>query len=73
LKKELGIESKETDIKEQLPEEDVTNFCLWLKDSLSQKVSKVQISRRLKDTPAVAVGQMSSSMLMMMQMLQASG
>lgn len=56
MRKELGIEVKDTEVREQLPEEDVTNFCLWLKDSLSQKVSKVQISRRLKDTPAVAVG-----------------
>ena len=56
-----------------MPEEDVTNFCLWLKDTLSSKVAKVSLSRRLTNTPAILVGQMSSSMYMMMQMLQASG
>lgn len=56
-----------------MPEEEVSNFCIWLKDTLSAKVSKVQLSKRLSATPAIAVGQMSSSMLAMMQMLQASG
>lgn len=56
-----------------MPEDDISNFCIWLKDTLSEKVSKVQLSKRLTSTPAIAVGKMSSSMLMMMQMLQASG
>ena len=33
----------------------------------------MQLSKRLTGTPAVMVGQMSSSMYMMMQMLQSSG
>lgn len=72
IKKELGIEFDD-EVKSRLPEEEVTGFCLWLKDSLSAKVSKVTLSRRLTDTPAIVVGEMSSSMYMMMQMLQASG
>ena len=51
----------------------MTNFCLWLKDTLSSKVAKVSLSKRLTDTPALLVGEVSSSMYMMMQMLQASG
>lgn len=73
IRKQLGLEAAEEDVESKLPEEDVSNFCIWLKDTLSSKVSKVQLSKRLKGTPAIAVGQMSSSMLMMMQMLQASG
>lgn len=34
---------------------------------------KVQISKRLKDTPALLTGQVSSSMRMMMQMVEAQG
>lgn len=51
----------------------MTNFCLWLKNELSPTVAKVSLSKRLKDTPAIVVGQMSSSMRMMMQMMQQSG
>lgn len=68
----MGIEEEES-VKSRLPEEDVTGFCLWLKDSLKHKVARVQLSNRLSATPAIVVGQMSSSMYMMMQMLQASG
>lgn len=57
----------------RIPEEDVTSFCLWLKNELSDNVSKVTISKRLKDTPALVTGQMSSSMRVMMQMMEAQG
>jgi len=73
IRKQLGLEGGDKQVESKLPEEDVSNFCIWLKDTLSTKVSKVQISKRLTGAPAIAVGQMSSSMLMMMQMLQASG
>merc|ERR1719327_2494847 len=73
IRKQLGLEAVEEGAASQLPEDEVSNFCIWLKDTLSAKVSKVQLSKRLKGTPAIAVGQMSSSMLMMMQTLQASG
>lgn len=73
VRKELGIDGGETAEKSRLPEEDVTNFCLWLKDALSSKVGKVLLSKRLTNTPALLVGQMSSSMYQMMQMLQSSG
>jgi len=46
---------------------------LWLKNDLSDSIGKVSISKRLKDTPALITGQMSSSMRMMMQMMEGSG
>lgn len=65
IRKDLGIEGEE-EVKSRLPEDEVTGFCLWLKDTLSSKIAKVQLSRRLTDTPAIVVGDMSSSMYMMM-------
>ena len=62
VRKELGIDGGEAADTSRLPEEDVTNFCLWLKDTLSSKVGKVLLSKRLTNTPALLVGQMSSSM-----------
>ena len=41
IRKELGLEIPEGETKSKLPEEDVTNFCLWLKDTLNTKVTKV--------------------------------
>ena len=69
IKKMLGITDDDS-IKSRLPEEDVTGFCLWLKDCMKSRIAKVQLSSRLSNTPAIVVGQMSSSMLAMMQMLQ---
>ena len=57
----------------KIPEEDITPFCLWVKNELSGLIGKVQISRRLKDTPAIMSGQMSSSMRLMMQMMEQNG
>jgi len=74
IRKDLGIEAnKEKDKGSRVPEEDVTNLCLWLKDVCAAKVAKVSLSKRLTNTPAILQGQMSSSMYMMMQMLQSSG
>jgi len=56
VRKELGIDGGDEADQNRLPEEDVTNFCLWLRESLSSKVAKVQLSRRLKSTPALLVG-----------------
>jgi HSP90 family molecular chaperone len=73
IRKDLGITDADHGVESKLPEEEVTGFCLWLKDSLSEKISKVTLSKRLTNTPAIVVGEMSSSMFMMMQMLQSSG
>ena len=53
-----------------LPDEDVTGFSLWLKNEMQQHVSKVSISKRLKNQPAVLIGQYSSSMRMVMAMME---
>jgi len=53
-----------------LPEEDVVGFSLWLKNELHQFASKVSISKRLKNQPAVIIGQVSSSMRMVMAMME---
>jgi HSP90 family molecular chaperone len=54
---------------ERVPEDDITPFSLWLKNELSSHVTKVTISKRLTGTPAVLFGQMSSSMRVLMQMM----
>lgn len=56
LMKDLGEDEKDVSSISRIPEEDVTPFCLWLKNELSHTVSKVSITKRLKDTPAVVVG-----------------
>jgi len=73
IQKDLGFKPEDTSLASRLPEEDVTNFCLWLKNELQDNISKVQISKRLKDTPALVTGQMSSSMRVMMQMMESQG
>lgn len=55
-----------------LPEEDVVTFSLWLKNELQKNVGKVTISKRLRDQPAILYGQMSSSMRMVMSMMEQS-
>lgn len=73
IQKDLGSnkdEKEETAKTGGLPEEDVTTFSLWLKNELSKNVGKVSISKRLKGQPAVLFGQVSSSMRMVMQMME---
>ena len=48
----------------------MTTFSLWLKNELAQYVGKVSISKRLRDQPAVIFGQVSSSMRMVMTMME---
>lgn len=40
IKRDLGIEL-DNETKSRLPEDDVTGFCLWLKDSLKSKIARV--------------------------------
>ena len=70
IAKVLGKKDEEVSSISRIPEEDVVAFSLWLKNELQPIVSKVALSKRLKDTPAIVVGQMSSSMRMMMQMME---
>lgn len=74
IQKDLG---KDTDVdvmeRSRIPEEEITPFCLWMKETLKGQIGKVSISKRLTETPAIISGQMSSSMRVMMQMLEQSG
>lgn len=56
--------------KPSIPEDDVTTFCLWLKENHKAHVGKVTISKRLTDVPLVLFGQVSAQMRIMAQMMQ---
>jgi len=53
----------------KLPEEDITPFTLWIKNELEPYVSKVSISKRLKDSPILVTSQVSSQMKLLMSMM----
>ena len=74
ISKDLGgqVENEAAD-RNRIPENDITPFCLWIKEELKEHIGKVTISRRLKDTPAIITGNMSSSLRMMMQMMESHG
>ena len=74
IQKDLGNKIEDdASAQSRIPEEDVTGFCLWMKNELQDRIMKVTVSKRLKDSPALLTGQMSSSMRMMMQMISAQG
>jgi HSP90 family molecular chaperone len=52
-----------------IPEDDITTFCLWLKENHKTHVGKVTISKRLTDVPLVLFGQVSAQMRIMAQMM----
>ena len=56
VRKDIGLEASEAKSSSRLPEDDVTNFCLWLKDTMASKVSIVNISKRLTNIPLVLFG-----------------
>jgi TNF receptor-associated protein 1 len=53
----------------KISDEDITPFTLWIKNELEPYVSKVAISRRLKDSPMLVTSQVSSQMKMIMSMM----
>lgn len=57
IQKDLGKNFEaETADRSRIPEEDITSFCLWLKEELTPHVGKVTISKRLRDTPCIISG-----------------
>jgi TNF receptor-associated protein 1 len=52
-----------------IPEAEITPFSLWIKSELAPTIAKVTISKRLANTPAVIVGEISSSMRAMLAMV----
>ena len=74
IQKDLGSQPEMDSLeRSRIPENDVSGFCIWLKEELKDNVGKVSISKRLKDTPAIISGNMSSSMRIMMQMMESHG
>jgi len=74
IQKDLGSKGEQDSAsRSRIPEDDITGFCLWLKNELSDSIGKVSISKRLTNTPALVSGQMSSSMRIMMQMMEQGG
>ena len=53
----------------KITDEDITPFTLWIKNELEPYVSKVTISKRLKDSPILVTSQVSSQMKMIMNMM----
>lgn len=53
----------------KINDEDITPFTLWIKNELEPYVSKVTISKRLKDSPILVTSQISSQMKMIMSMM----
>jgi len=66
------LKPQEADKVNGLPEDDITTFCLWTKNELQPIVSKVQVSKRLSDSPAIVVSQWSSGMRQVLTMLDKS-
>ena len=74
ISKDLGGKpEEEAAARNRIPEEDATSFCLWLKEELKDSIAKVTFSKRLTTTPAILTGQVSSSMQVMMKMMEQSG
>jgi HSP90 family molecular chaperone len=57
-----NISTTEYNEKAGVPEEDLNTFVEWVKNELGTKVKNVVISHRLRDSPAVVIGEMSSAM-----------
>ena len=71
ISKDLGGKlEEEAAARNRIPEEDTTTFCLWLKEELKDSIAKVTFSKRLTTTPAILTGQVSSSMQVMMKMME---
>eukprot|EP00825_Cyclidium_porcatum_P027544 TRINITY_DN2965_c0_g1_i5.p2 TRINITY_DN2965_c0_g1~~TRINITY_DN2965_c0_g1_i5.p2 ORF type:complete len:304 (-),score=72.44 TRINITY_DN2965_c0_g1_i5:504-1415(-) len=60
-------QTKETKV--GVPEEDYTPFCLWIRNELQPLVTKVSVSKTLRDSPAIIVSNISSGMRQMMMMM----
>lgn len=66
----LAPTEQEEAMSNQMSIKDQKSICNWFKDMAQEKVSKVIISKRLTDVPAVITGPMSASMRMIMSMMQ---
>lgn len=70
IAKDLGDKDLKAESRASISEDEITSFCLWLKEETKPFVGKVTLSKRLKSVPAVLFGQVSASMRVMMNMMQ---
>lgn len=68
--KELLKEEKEIELnKEAVPQEDLSMFCLWIKNELQPVIKEVLSSKRLTDSPAVIMSNITTGMREIMTMM----
>lgn len=63
------VQKAEYDREKGVPEEDLVAFTEWVKNELTPYVSKVVPSKRLRDSPAIIVGEMPSAMRQMYKLM----
>eukprot|EP01017_Pseudomicrothorax_dubius_P030664 TRINITY_DN3846_c0_g1_i1.p1 TRINITY_DN3846_c0_g1~~TRINITY_DN3846_c0_g1_i1.p1 ORF type:complete len:735 (-),score=231.71 TRINITY_DN3846_c0_g1_i1:157-2361(-) len=67
------IAAVEHDQNKGLPQDEVTPFCLWVKNELQPVVGKVAVSKRLTDSPAIIVSELTSGMRQILSIMEKSG
>ena len=74
IQKDLGSKAEEdVRAKSKIPDEEVSAFCLWLKNELKADINKVHFSKRLVTNPALVTNAIPPQMRMMYTMMQQSG
>ncbi|EAR95598.1 heat shock protein HSP90 (macronuclear) [Tetrahymena thermophila SB210] len=69
FKKDTKTETK-SDTQSKMDSDEITPFCLWVKNELQPIVTKVVVSERLTNSPAIVQSQMSSAMRQMVMMME---
>ena len=74
IPKALLKDKQEVDVdKEKLPEAEINSFQNWIKQELSHAVSNVVVSKKLSNSPAMIVSNMTSGMRQMMAFMNQGG
>jgi len=68
----LDKDDKGKNVESLIPEEDIMPLKEWIKNELQPFVSQITISKRLKDSPAIIVSEISSGLRQVMQMVEKS-
>ena len=63
------MKTSEYDEQKGFPEDDIQVFTEWVKNELTPQVSKVVPSHRLKESPAVIIGEMPSALRQMYKLM----
>ena len=64
------LETSEYNSESGIPEDDLVPFTDWVRNELKPGVEKVVVSHRLRDSPAVVVGEMPSAMRQVYQLME---